>query len=79
MDIKAEITKLVKKITENEDLLAQFKKDPKGAVTSLIKEAIPDDALETIIAGIKAKLAVDDAGDLLDKAKDLFGKLGGND
>lgn len=79
MDIKAEITNLVKKIAGDKELLAKFKTDPKGAVTELIKEAIDDDALEAIIAGIKAKLAVDDAGDLLDKAKGLLGKLGADD
>ena len=72
MDIKAKITELVDKIKGDKDLLEKFKKDPKAAVKGLIGIDVPDDALEKIVDGVKAKISVDKAGDILGKIKKLF-------
>ena len=77
MDIKAKIEELVEKITSDEQLLVSFKKDPIKAVEKLIGIDIPDDQIKAIVDGIKAKIAIDDIGDVIDKLGSLgslFGK-----
>ena len=74
MDIKAKITELVEKIKSDKNLQAQFKEDPIKAVEKLLGVDLPDEKLEAIVDGIKAKLAIDDIGDVLGKLGGLFGK-----
>ncbi len=77
MDIKEKIEELVKKITSDEQLLASFKKDPIKAVEKLIGIDLPDDQIKSIVDGIKAKIAIDDIGDVIDNLGDRLGSLGG--
>lgn len=75
LDIQALISDLVKKLGADKDLLNKFKKDPIGTAKSLLgKIDIPEDALKTIIEGVKAKLNIKDASGLIAKIKGLFGK-----
>ena len=72
MDIKAEITKIVDKIKDDKDLMEKFKKDPVKAVEGLIGVDLPDDIIEKVVEGVKAKITLDKAGDLLGGLKKLF-------
>ena len=72
MDIKAEITKIVDKIKNDDDLLEKFKKDPIKAVEDIIGVDLPDDIIEKVVDGVKAKISLDKAGDLLNGLKKLF-------
>lgn len=72
MDIKAEITKIVDKIKNDDDLLEKFKKDPVKAVEGIIGVDLPDDIIEKVVDGVKAKISLDKAGDLLNGLKKLF-------
>jgi uncharacterized protein YpuA (DUF1002 family) len=74
MDIKAKIEELVKKIKSDKDLQKQFTKDPVSAIEKLIGVDLPNDQIEKIVDGIKAKLTADE---IKDKAGDIAGKLGG--
>ncbi|MBP3378054.1 MAG: hypothetical protein J6L96_04840 [Clostridia bacterium] len=74
MDIKAKINELVEKIKGDKNLLAKFKADPIKTIESIIGIDLPDEKLEQVVDGIKAKIAVDDIGD---KLGDLGDKLGG--
>ena len=74
MNIKEKIEELVEKIKNDEALQAKFTKDPIGAVEQLLGVDLPNDQLEKIVDGIKAKLAIDDIGDALGKLGGLFGK-----
>ncbi len=78
MDIKAKITELVEKIKKDDDLLESFKKDPIKTVEKLLGVDLPDDQLEKLVDGIKAKISLDDIGEKLgglgDKLGGLFGK-----
>ena len=74
MDIKAKINDLVEKIKGDKNLLAKFKADPIKTIESIIGIDLPDEKLEQVVDGIKAKIAVDDIGD---KLGDLGDKLGG--
>ena len=78
-ELKEKIEEIVKKLTENKDLLSDFKKEPIKTVEKLLGIDLPDEKLEAIVEGIKAKLAIDDIGDVADKLglDDVLGKLGG--
>ena len=78
-ELKEKIEEIVKKLTENKDLLDDFKKNPIKVVEKLIGIDLPDEKLEAIVEGIKAKLAIYDIGDVADKLglDDVLGKLGG--
>lgn len=59
MDIKAKIEELADKIKNDKDLQAQFKKDPVAAVEKLLGIDLPNDQIEKLVDGIKAKISVD--------------------
>ena len=63
---------MVEKITKDNKLMEAFKKNPKTAIEKLIKEKLSDDVLETIVEGVKAKISLDKAGDVLGSLKKLF-------
>ena len=73
-NIKEMITSSVKKITEDKDMLEKFKKDPAGTVEDVLGVKLPTETLEKVVDGVKAKVGVDAASDLLGKVKGLFGK-----
>ena len=72
MDIKAEINKIVDKIKNDDELLEKFKKDPIKAVESILGVDLPDDLIEKVVDGVKAKISLDKAGDILGGLKKLF-------
>jgi len=72
MDIKEQIEKIVDKIKDDEALQAQFKKDPIKAVEKLLGVDLPDDLMEKVVAGVKAKISADNIGDALGALKKLF-------
>lgn len=74
MDIKEKIEELVEKIKSDKSLVEKFKSNPISAVEGLIGIDLPDDQINKIVDGIKAKLAVDDIGDVVGKLGNLFGK-----
>ena len=74
MDIKAKIEEIVKKIKSDKNLLAKFKDEPIKTVENLIGIDLPDDMIEKIVEGVKAKISIDDVKGALGKLKGLFGK-----
>ncbi|MBQ3099861.1 MAG: hypothetical protein IJC50_02610 [Clostridia bacterium] len=71
MDIKAKIEELVSKIKKDDKLMSKFKKDPIKTVEDLIGIDLPNDQIEKLVEGIKAKISLDSIGD---KLGGLFGK-----
>ncbi len=74
MDIKALISETVEKITSDEKLLERFKKEPVKTVEELTGIDLPDEQLEKVVEGIKAKISLDGIGEKLGGLKGLFGK-----
>ena len=72
MDIKEQIEKIVEKVQKDDVLRAQFKKDPIKAVEKVLGVDLPDDVIEKIVAGVKAKISIDKASDVADVLKKLF-------
>ena len=70
--MKEKIETIVKKIKSDKDFAKKFKENPIKAVESIIGIDLPDDQINGIIQGVKAKIKVDNASDLLNKAKELF-------
>ena len=73
-EIKDKVEEVVAKIQNDDKLLEQFKKEPVKTVEELAGVDLPDDQLQKVVDGIKAKFALDDIGDKLGGLKNLFGK-----
>lgn len=72
MDIKAQITTVVEKITKDPKLQEQFKKEPVKAVEQVLGVDLPDDVINKIVDGVKAKITADKASGVVDSLKKLF-------
>lgn len=72
MDIKEKIEEIVEKIKKNPDIKKEFEKDPVKAIEKLLGVALPDDIVEKIVDGVKAKITVDSVADIAGKLKKLF-------
>ena len=69
MDIKAQIESIAEKLQKDKALHAQFKKDPVKAVEKLLGVDLPDDMVEKVVAGVKAKLSLDDVSGIVGNLK----------
>jgi len=74
VDIKELIEKAVDLLTKDENLMENFKKDPIKTVEKLLNVDLPDELLEKVVKGVKAKIDLDKVGDVLGKLGGLFGK-----
>lgn len=72
MDIKEKIEELVEKIQKDDSLMEDFKKDPVKVVEKLAGVDLPDDMIEKVVDGIKAKISVDKLSGAMDALKKLF-------
>lgn len=71
-DLKAKVEEIVKKLQEDPALLKSFQSDPIKTLENLTGIDLPDEQLTPVVAGIKAKLAAADIGDVLGGLKKLF-------
>ncbi len=71
-DLKEQITKVVEKVTKDPAMLKQFDKEPVKVIEKVLGVDLPDDIVEKVVAGVKAKLATDKVSGAVDKLKDLF-------
>ena len=72
MDIQKIITEVLNKLTNDKTLKEKFLADPVKVVEQLTGIDLPDEQINAVIAGIKAKLDVDDVAK---KAKGIMGTL----
>lgn len=72
MDIKAQITTAVEKITKDQKLQEQFKKEPVKTVEQVLGVDLPDDVLNKVVDGVKAKISGDKIAGAVDSIKKLF-------
>ena len=71
MNIKEKIEELVEKIKNDKDLMKKFQTDPIKTIEELVGMDLPDDQIEKLAEGIKAKISLDKLGGALGG---LFGK-----
>lgn len=74
MDIKKKIEEVFKKLSSDKDLMKKFEKNPTSVIEELVGFDLPDEQLNALINGIKAKLTADKVGDALGALGGLFGK-----
>lgn len=72
MDVKEKIEEIVKAVTEDKTLMEQFKKEPVKVVEKLLGVDLPDDVIEKVIDGVKAKISMDSLSDAVGALKKLF-------
>ena len=72
MDIKSKIQEIVSKVQNDKEFAAAFASDPVKALESVIGIDLPDDQVNALIQGVKSKISVDKAGDVLGSIKKLF-------
>lgn len=72
MDIKEKIEEIVEKVKNDDSLMEDFKKDPIKVVEKLAGVDLPDDIIEKVVDGVKAKVSVDKLSGAMDSLKKLF-------
>ena len=72
MDIRASIEKAVETISQDKALQEQFKSEPVAAIEKLLGVDLPEEAMEKIVAGVKAKLTAGQLAGAADALKKLF-------
>ena len=74
MNIKEKIEQAVKKLLSDKNLMAKFEKNPASVIEELIGVDLPDDQVNQIVEGIKAKIKLDQIGNVLGGLGGLFKK-----
>ena len=74
MDIIGKIDEIVGKLKSDKDLMGKFTTNPVGTVEGLIGVDLPDDQVNGIVEGIKAKINLDNIGGALGGLGKMFGK-----
>ena len=74
MDIKGKIDEIVGKLKSDKDLMGKFTTNPVGTVEGLIGVDLPDDQVNGIVEGVKAKINLDKLGGALGGLGKMFGK-----
>ena len=70
MDIKGKINEIVDKVKNDDQFADKFKKDPISAVEGILGVDLPNDQIQGIVDGVKAKINLDSLGS---KLGGLFG------
>lgn len=73
-EMKEKIDKIIKKIGKDEKFKKKFLKDPVKAIEKEFGIDLPDKEINQIIDAVKAKLTLDNAKGLFDKAKEFLDK-----
>ena len=73
-DIKKLIENVVDKIQDSDNLKEQFEKEPVKVIEKFLGVDLPDEIVEKIIEGVKAKITLDKVSDIANSLKGLFGK-----
>ncbi|MDE5883723.1 MAG: hypothetical protein K2H29_01385 [Oscillospiraceae bacterium] len=74
LDMKAKMEELMQKIKNDKDFSKKFTENPVKAVEDLLGVDLPDDQINAIINGVKAKLTAENIADAAGKLSGLFGK-----
>lgn len=72
MDVKELIEKVVDAIKDNDNIKEQFEKEPVKVIEKFLGVDLPDDIVEKVIEGVKAKITIDKVADVASALKGLF-------
>ena len=65
MDVKAKIDELFSKVKNDPEFLKKFQKAPVKTVEETLGVDLPDEQINKIVEGVKAKITVDKVGNIL--------------
>lgn len=74
MDIKELIDTVVNAVKDSESVKEQFEKEPVKVIEKFLGIDLPDEIVEKIVEGVKAKITMDKVADVAGALKGLFGK-----
>ena len=74
MNIKEKIEQAAKKLLADKDLMKKFEKNPAAVIEELVGVDLPDDLVNQVVDGVKAKITADKVGDALGAIGGLFKK-----
>ena len=66
--------KVVDEIKDNDKIKEQFAKEPVKVIEKFLGVDLPDDIVEKVIEGVKAKITIDQVADIAGALKGLFKK-----
>lgn len=72
MDMKEKVEAILEEIKGNPNIKEEFEKEPVKVIEKLIGVDLPDDAVEKIVDGVKAKLTMDNVSKIAGALKGLF-------
>ena len=75
MDIKEIIENIVEEITKNKNIKEEFEKEPVKVIERIANVDLPDELVEKVIDGVKAKITLDKIDDVVDTVGELAGAL----
>ena len=70
--MKEKIEAIIEEIKKNPNIKEEFEKEPVKVIEKVLGVDLPDDIVEKIIDGVKAKLTADKLSGLAGKLKNLF-------
>lgn len=73
-EIREKIEQVVKKLMADKDLMKKFDTNPVKVIEELLGVDLPDDLVNNVIEGVKAKINMEKVGDALEALGGLFGK-----
>ena len=74
MDIMKKVEQVANKLMSDKKLMEKFKAKPVSVIEELLGVDLPDDLVNQIIEGVKAKISLEKVGDALNALGGLFGK-----
>lgn len=74
MDIKTKIDEVVRKLLTDKTLMQRFEQNPASVIEQYIGIDLPDEQVNQVVDTIKAKIKLDQVGDVLGGIGKLFGK-----
>ena len=75
--VKKKIEEVVEKIRNDKNFAAKFQKDPVKALEGVLGVDLPDDHINAVISGVKAKINLYTVSGMLDSDGDGKPDLGG--
>ena len=72
MDIKEKVEAIIEEIKSNPNIKEEFEKEPVKVIEKFVGVDLPDDVVEKIIDGVKAKMTVDNVSKIAGALKSLF-------
>lgn len=75
MDVKEIIANLAEEMKTNKNLMEDFEKEPVKVIEKIVGMDLPDELVEKVVDGVKAKIAFDKVDNFVDNVSDVAGML----